>query len=225
MTERRGATRPLPPTIPLSWSETMSVAHSIELLSDDAFGWYLTGLTDGEGCFLLCPQKPNGKAVGWRWMVRFDIVMRDDESENIAAIAKRMACGKVHWRKGGAPCRKPAVGESPEQVPKANPRVGWWVFRIDELANRVVPQFDRFPLQFKKAKDFATWREAILILHDIHLRVLRMKSAGRIITKRVRTLEEEEALCSLFKKLTAVRKYNGQSPVFTELSKRQPLLF
>lgn len=200
MTERTGCS-PLAPTHNHAFgSMAMSEAHSIELISEDAFGWYLAGLADGEGHFGL-NKKTAGNGVGWQNV--FEIFMRDDESKHIEAILRRMRCGEICRRPGRKPCRRMFPGERPEDVPVGNPQIGWVVRRIAELALVIVPHFDKYQLQLKKARDFSIWREAILLLYSFSLRP-RAGKGGHSIEP-----EEHAKITSLMNRLKLTRKYDS----------------
>lgn len=167
----------------------MSDVHPITLLSDEAFGWYVSGLVDGEACFDLRLQQIRsctGKLCPV-WYARFAIEMRADETPGLQAIARRMGCGHVRMRN-----RHPTPTNG-----YVNPQVGWKVDVVPDLAGIIVPHFERFPLQMKKANDFAIWKLAVRRLAGI-----RRKGDRRA------TPEDRAYIAALREQLSAGKRYN-----------------
>jgi hypothetical protein len=173
----------------------MAEPHSIDTLSDEQFGWYLAGLTDGEGSFTLYrPMHRDRSEVGSHWVAEFRIAMRDDEERNIRAAAVRLKCGRVY---------------NVSRTGRDNPQVWWRVTRVQEAAEVLVPFFDRFPLQFKKSRDFAVWREAVLLLWDIRQRKrTRLPGSPQGFSRKI-TNAEVDVITSLSQRLKSVRQYAG----------------
>jgi hypothetical protein len=187
----------------------MAEPHSIEALSDEAFGWYLSGLTDGEGCFLLARR--TGVRDGKRsWQTRFDLAMRDDETPHLEAVAWRVGCGKVfHW----------ALKQRLIDRPNTRPKASWTTWRVGELARVIVPHFDRFPLQLKKARDFALWRRGIL-------RLQAARGDKKHGDPRPISAEADAEIAELAAQIKAIREY--ASPAGTPplpRARRGPSLF
>lgn len=106
---------------------------------DDAFGNWLAGFIDGEGCFWIRPEHKSG------WSVRFRIGVRDDDAPILDEIQRRTGLGLLRYRDHA----------------NGNPQVYWEVFR-KEHQELLVELLDRFPLRAKKARDFAIWRQAVI---------------------------------------------------------------
>jgi hypothetical protein len=134
----------------------MSKIHSILSMSDEAFGWYFTGLVDGEGSFILAGKADRNKKHQY-WTASLKITLRADETAHLCAIAERLGCGSLYKY------RRPCGGIG-------NPYTSWEVFRREPLATIIVPHFLRFPLQLKKAKDFAAWMPCVTLIHEISQR-------------------------------------------------------
>lgn len=167
----------------------MAEPHSIDLLSDEAFGWYLTGLTDGEGCFALTRSLVKGKRFP-KWCTKFNITMRADETKNLRALARRMGCGTLYEH------RQPGV--------PGNPVTCWSVFRREVLAQVVIPHFERFPLQCKKARDFEIWKSCVLLLCEVNNREQSRKPGATRLRQ-----EEHDFLVNSVAMLKIVRSYDS----------------
>lgn len=162
--------------------------HPIDLLPEDAFRWYLTGLTDGEGCFHLTNAKSTKQ-----WMAHFVLAMRADESESILAMRRRMGCGNTSQE---------------DHRKKQHPMFRWCVSDSPSLQKIIVPHFERYPLQFKKRRDFEIWREAVAMLYS-----LAMRWKGHSRRRRMITNADRLKLASLRESLISVRKFNSEKSV------------
>jgi hypothetical protein len=107
---------------------------------DDAFGHWLAGFVDGEGCFAVVPQ--NGG-----YGCRLTVQVRADDGAVLEEICARTGLGMVT-----TVSRAAAAG--------VNPQVAWLV-RAKADCQAAVLLFERYPLRAKKARDFAIWREAV----------------------------------------------------------------
>jgi hypothetical protein len=106
---------------------------------DDPFGYWLSGLADGEGCFRIARS-------GKRLHPRFGLLFRADDRALVEMVQQKFnGIGGIHEGKGYS---------------GHNPMVQWEVF--DKLGLQVIVEFfGRFPLRSKKAKDFVLWRDAV----------------------------------------------------------------
>ena len=132
---------------PFSAQELRVVAadHSstIPLTHPEAFGHWLSGFVDGEGHFGLTKQK------GRPYCAYFTIGLRADDGAILEQIQTFLECGKID---------------------RERRRHNYRVFNTWDLVSRVTRQFDRFPLRAKKARDFNTWKIAVILIHEIHQR-------------------------------------------------------
>lgn len=184
----------------------MTKADSIYSLSDDAFGWYLTGLTDGEGSFMLYfSNGPSRNGCG-SWQFDFTIGLRDDDGDNLAAIADRMKCGKMY-----------NVARPSSSFLDVKPQRRWHVRRIADLAGVIVPQFERYPLQLKKARDFTIWKQAVPIILASSQRSKKGRKGPKLITA-----DEQAFLTAVASELKAGREY--KSTIDPALSLMPPLI-
>lgn len=117
------------------------------LIVDDAFGHWLAGLIDGEGCFRV---QRNGARRGARhatYVPVFGLKLRDDDASVLAQIAEQTGIGHLDRdiaRTGGSkPCLR------------------WTVDTRADCA-QLVEILDRFPLRTRKAADYVIWRRAVV---------------------------------------------------------------
>lgn len=125
----------------------------------DYFGVWLSGFTDGEGCFRLDVR---GAKQGFTPRASFHIGLRADDTEILKRIQSYLGCGIIRYNAG--------------DKKSGNPQSRFVVSIISELWTIVVPHFDRFPLLAKKKADFDLWRKGVEIIHRVTS--IPMKSCG-----------------------------------------------
>jgi LAGLIDADG endonuclease len=107
-----------------------------------AFGNWLAGFIDGEGCFILRETTADYFRCG------FSIELRVDDAPIIEEIQTRLGIGTIKYRhrpgKNGNDC----------------PQVSWNVQSQPQCVV-LMELLDRHPLRAKKAHDFAIWRMAL----------------------------------------------------------------
>jgi len=109
------------------------------------YGYWLSGLIDGEGSFNLIHVRAGGRSY-----VRpgFHIGLRDDDGDIIREIAHRLGIKKtIH--------RERAYANS---KPQAELHITSW-----GGCRKIVQFIEQFPLQTRKRRDFEIWREAVLL--------------------------------------------------------------
>ncbi len=108
----------------------------------DDFGYYLSGLTDGEGSFRLSVRN---KQQTIQNEASFTISFRDDDLPILVTIRNVLGFGSLYFSHNGQ--RKPTARLD---------------FSRHSDAIRLVHIFDLYPLRAKKARDYAVWREFVL---------------------------------------------------------------
>lgn len=107
---------------------------------DAAFGYYLSGLVDGEGCFRIHREKS-----GSYYACHFQIKLRRDDRAILEQIHKFLGVGRLQ--------DMPAYGSSKPQT----------LFIVDARKDCEVVRavFQKFPLRAKKRLQFAVWSAAL----------------------------------------------------------------
>lgn len=117
------------------------------LAVSDEFGYWFSGFFDGEGSIIVFtrPSTHDPRYAEYRLGIR--VMIRDDDAEVIRMIHDNLKVGRVHTR---------------EAHGRSNPAVAWAVERVQDLAEVIVPLFDRYPLHTKKAKEYALWKPLVM---------------------------------------------------------------
>ena len=113
---------------------------------DPAFGNWLAGFIDGEGCFCIRSHTNQGYNRTTYYSCQFSVALRADDSPILWEICERTGIGAID-----AKCRT-----------NANPKTVWRVNRKADCAT-LIEILDRFSLRAKKARDYALWRQAVEI--------------------------------------------------------------
>lgn len=104
-----------------------------------AFGHWLTGFVDGEGCFRIHKEKG-----GDYYACHFQVKLRNDDAALLLECRERTGLGTVYV--------EIPTPTHPQAVWVVQDRAGCW---------GVAAIFDRYPLRSKKARDYRIWKEAL----------------------------------------------------------------
>nr|YP_008474804.1 hypothetical protein [Ogataea polymorpha]AGS44028.1 hypothetical protein [Ogataea polymorpha] len=107
--------------------------------------WFVTGLTDSEGYFLLKKHRSS-------FQCQFGITLHSTDKQLVSDIYKFFNCGTLNLNKKRNVC----------------------IFQtssINDLVNKIIPHFEMYPLQTQKKADFLLFKEAVLLKLNKHLNV------------------------------------------------------
>lgn len=108
--------------------------------------WFITGFTDGEGCFLLAIRKNNKctrARVGYRFEVNFQIELHKKDLALLVQIQKFFGVGKINSKSRGTIC--------------------YLVSSIKDL-QVIKDHFDCYPLITQKRADYELWKRIVEIM-------------------------------------------------------------
>ena len=158
---------------------------------EDKFGYYLSGLTDGEGSFVLSNRKVGNTKYP---RCEFTISMRLDDYIILEEIQKYLKCGSIYIYKGK---HKNAIAN-------------FVVFKPEDVFHKVIPVFEKYPLRAKKARDFKIWKQAAILCYEVRQRK-QVGSKGNALQEGPGFKwkdSERDFYVSLIEKLRDIRKYN-----------------
>jgi len=148
----------------------MRKPHLIEPFPTDIdrnhFASWLSGFTDGEGCFLLLSAK-RGNDNRFQAIAQFLLSLRRDDSRVLKLIQSYFQCGFIY--------EDPRSYTDKSIFPKASFRVN----RIEDHKKIIIPHFLKHPLFAKKRRDFEIWKEGVLFMSVIKDRPQRHRGSGR----------------------------------------------
>lgn len=140
---------------------------------------YIVGFVDGEGSFSVSIYYD--KTMKNKVFVRpeFEIELRADDREILERMKDTLKCGRIYdlnYKKYGW-----------------YPHVKYKVSNLNEILSRIIPFFERYPLQSKKAKTFQYFREIVLMRKEKkHLtkggveRIIKLRNLIRKLGKKHR---------------------------------------
>lgn len=111
--------------------------------------YYITGFTDGEGCFSISIFKDSRMSTGWQVKPIYKISLHNRDKTLLILIQKSLGVGKIYKH-----------GENSLD------------FRVSGLKNLkvVINHFDKYPLITKKSSDYLLFKQAVkLIAEKEHL--------------------------------------------------------
>lgn len=129
-------------------------AYTVDLSAFDrkTFGYWLSGMTDGEGSFHYY------RAQDGQPHIRFRIRLREDDLPILKAIQKYWGgIGHTYWDK-----------ERDQGTHISNPTEGFEVYNTQKKRELlvVVKHFEEFPLLSKKAMSFEVWKQMVYVFHE-----------------------------------------------------------
>jgi LAGLIDADG endonuclease len=104
--------------------------HSREFLSA-----YISGYVDGEGCFTVSIAPRATLLVGWEVRPGFSVSQNGDRAEVLHSIRTYFGCGSI-------------------RPDRSDRTLKWETRRLEDILDRVVPHFERYPLLSSKRCDF-----------------------------------------------------------------------
>ena len=107
-----------------------------------SLGSFLSGFALGEGSFMIVCRKRADYGRKWKLSAAFNVSQRDRAPLDL--FHETLGCGSL--RRAG------------------NDGWYWEVNRLSDIAGRIVPFFERFPLVGQKANDFGLFRSAVALL-------------------------------------------------------------
>ncbi len=156
------------------------------------FGNYVSGLVDGEGCFILRWNHGSGSA-------KFQLALRHDDRPILELVQSFWGCGYFEYSDRRA------------IVPNHMPRAAFCVCKTSDLARIVAPNFERFPLRAKKRRDFDIWNQGVRLIDSIKKRPRRRRYVLHGTLPKW-TTQERSLFRALFLGLKAVRDYQSSAP-------------
>jgi hypothetical protein len=125
----------------VSGADNQQERLTVEAIPSD-LGSFLSGFALGEASFMLICRRRGDYGRKWKVSAAFNVSQKDRAP--LELFRDTLCCGTIRRAGNG----------------------GWYweVNRLSDIASRVVPFFDRFPLVGKKAEDYALFRRAVTLL-------------------------------------------------------------
>ena len=147
---------------------------------------WITGFTDGEGCFSIAVVRNDGCRLGWQVQHEFSITQSTISIDALDVVRSHLGCGRIVHDRRADDHREPLARYS--------------VKRRRDLIEVIIPFFEAHPLVTAKRIDFERFKEAMgIIAGGGHLERQGLGEIARITEgmnrkKRSRFLESSEAI-------------------------------
>lgn len=116
--------------------------------------WWVTGLTDGEGCFYSSLRFRSGvQAFKSKGGKRYDSFEFNDPD-----LLHKLV---LYFGVGYVPNYDQALKKTGKSGSHPNPCKEYRCSVLDDLRNVIVPHFEKYTLQSKKRKDFEIWKQTL----------------------------------------------------------------
>jgi LAGLIDADG endonuclease len=108
---------------------------------------YISGYVDGEGCFTVSISPRSTLRVGWEVRPSFSVSQNGDRAAVLHALHAYFGCGSIR----------------PDRSDKT---LKWETRRLDDILERVVPHFTKWPLMSGKRQDFDRFAAVCLLMAE-----------------------------------------------------------
>jgi len=125
----------------------IELLHNTPTLSSRNVSEYISGFVDGEGCFSVSFSKRPRFVVGWETKPSFSVSQNFDRAQPLFIMQKYFGCG---FMRDGISDRT----------------LKYEVRRLDDLLEKVLPHFERYPLLSAKQEDVELLKEVCLIMKN-----------------------------------------------------------
>ena len=120
-------------------------------------GQYIAGFVDGEGSFHIAFQKRPDLRFGWQAVPEFHVSQNFTSREVLEGIQNVLQCGYI---------------KANDAAGKRDKTLVYVVRDRKDLLEKVIPFFERFPLQTAKRKDFESFRLVVQMMQaNEHLKI------------------------------------------------------
>ena len=141
---------------------------------------YVAGFIDGEGCFWVGVYKDEGMKNKISVQAQFEIELRADDKKILERIQKTLDCGRLY------DCNYKRYGW--------HSHVKFKIARINDIAKKLIPFLEKYPLQAKKAETFRYFKQVIkLKINKRHLTATGVKKAFEV-QRKIRSLGKKHRL-------------------------------
>ena len=110
-------------------------SHAGPWSSREFLSAYISGYVDGEGCFTVSISPRAKLRAGWEVRPSFSVSQNGDRAEVLYALQAYFGCGSIR----------------PDRSDKT---LKWETRRLEDILERVIPHFERWPLMSGKHYDF-----------------------------------------------------------------------
>ena len=113
--------------------------------------WYITGLVEGEGCFFVNFTRKQKLKIGIETKPSFSLSLNKENLELLKNLRKYFGCGAIRYSRSDRTYK-------------------YEVRSVNDIVKKVLPHFEKFPLQGAKAEDFQKFAKICRMVHsNLHM--------------------------------------------------------
>ena len=113
--------------------------------------WFVTGLVEGEGCFSVSFNRRRRLKIGIETRPSFSISLSKRDYKLLELIRDYFGCGGIRF------CRSDRTYK-------------YEIRNVTEIAKKIIPHFEKYPLQGKKREDFEKFKKIVqMVRANLHL--------------------------------------------------------
>lgn len=106
---------------------------------------YISGYVDGEGCFSISFSRRDKFIVGWETKPSFSVSQNEDRAQILFLIQEILNCGHIRRDYGDKTLK-------------------YEVRSLDELLQKVIPHFEKYPLLSNKQSDVENFKQVCFLM-------------------------------------------------------------
>jgi len=131
--------------------------------------YYVTGFVDGEGCFCVSFSPKRSFKTGWEVRPSFSLSQDKKSRDILFKLKEFFGCGEI----------RPS---------KRDNTYKYEVRSLDNLIEKIIPHFEKYPLQTSKRKDYIIFKKVVFLMREKkHLSVEGIKEIAHILQKAPQT--------------------------------------
>ncbi len=108
--------------------------------------WYVTGIVEGEGCFMVSFNRRKQLKVGIETRPAFSLSLNQRDLNLLKDIQAFFHCGAIRYS-------------------KTDRTYKYEVRRVADLARKILPHFQKYPLAGAKSQDFEKFARIVRMVH------------------------------------------------------------
>ncbi len=106
---------------------------------------YISGYVDGEGCFSISFSKRKKFLVGFETRPSFSTSQNEDRAQILFLMKKNFKCGSI-------------------RRDFSDKTLKYEVRSLEDIVNKIIPHFEKYPLLSFKQKDFKLFKQICLLM-------------------------------------------------------------
>lgn len=108
---------------------------------------YLSGYADGEGCFCVSFNRSKRHRFGWEIRPSFSVSQNGDCAEVLELFQRTLGCGTL-------------------RPDRSDHTIKFESRSVSDLATKVLPHFERYPLRSSKQKDLERFAAIVQLMNE-----------------------------------------------------------